>query len=213
MFTLAIMPLVIFMRHGQAENNVNRILVGRHIEAHITDYGREQIINTANYLKDIPITKAYCSPVIRTKETADIVCNILDMHYEIDERLYEIDLGNLVGWNYDDIISKYGNLFLKFYSGDNLLSEKYGVESFKSVKERIRSLLDNILANHHNDNVLLVTHLDPIKAALSILLDLKPESLYNWHIRNASLTILKHENNIYSLVGVNVMGAHRYIDE
>jgi broad specificity phosphatase PhoE len=56
----------------------------------------------------------------------------------------------------------------------------------------------------------MVTHLDPIKAALATLLDLKPEALYRWHIRNASLTVLKHESRIYSLSGVNVMAMHRY---
>jgi 2,3-bisphosphoglycerate-dependent phosphoglycerate mutase len=55
--------------------------------------------------------------------------------------------------------------------------------------------------------------LDPIKAAISILLDLKAEALYHWHIRNASLTILKHECNLYSLSGVNIMGMHRYVEE
>jgi broad specificity phosphatase PhoE len=58
-----------------------------------------------------------------------------------------------------------------------------------------------------------VTHLDPIKAALATLLDLKPEVLYRWHIRNASLTILKHESKVYSISGVNVMAVHRYPNE
>jgi hypothetical protein len=44
-------------------------------------------------------------------------------------------------------------------------------------------------------------------------LDLKPEALYRWHIRNASLTVLKHESKVYSLSGVNVMSVHRYPDE
>ena len=46
-----------------------------------------------------------------------------------------------------------------------------------------------------------------------MLLDLKPEALYNWHIRNASLTILKQEGKIYYLYGVNIMGMHRYVNE
>ena len=207
------MPLVIFMRHGQADNNVNRILVGRYVESHLTDYGKEQITGTANLLKGIPITKIYSSPVIRTIETAEITSKILGMPYEIDERLYEIDLGKLVGWNYDEIISKYGNLFLRFYSQDTLLQTEYGVESFESVKKRVKSILDDILIKHSDGNILLITHLDPIKAVLSLLLDLKPEALYNWHMRNASLTILKHESSIFSLFGVNVIGMHRYMDE
>ena len=201
------------MRHGQAENNVNRILVGRHIESHLTDYGRKQVEDTARYLQNVPIEKLYVSPVIRTVETAKIVSKILGINYEIDERLYEIDLGRLVGMNYDDIIDKYGNLFLKFYAETDSTLSNYGVESFSAVKRRIKALMDEITDKEHDKNVLLISHLDPIKAAISVLLDLKPQALFHWHIRNAALTILKHESKIYSLSGVNVMSMHRYLNE
>ncbi len=201
------------MRHGQAENNVNKILVGRHVEAHLTEYGKRQVADTAMYLKDIPITRILVSPVIRTIETAKIVCEILGSTYEIDERLYEIELGKLVGMNYEEIVQKYGNLFLKFYSGNDPTLLSYGVESFTSVKNRINNLLEELGHKCEDENVLLITHLDPIKAAISILLDLNPKSLYRWHIRNASLTILRQESQIYSLSAVNLMGINRYFEE
>jgi len=207
------MPLAIFMRHGEADNNVNRILVGRHIESHLTEIGRQQVRDTANYLKEILVDKVFVSPVIRARETAEIVCDVINMDYEIDERLYEIELGKLVGMNYEDIIEKHGNLFLKFYSGDEQMLDDYGVESFTSVKMRIKHLLDEAIERYPNKNIVFVTHLDPIKAAISLLLDLKPEALYQWHIRNAALTILKHESKIFSLSGVNVMGLNRYLKE
>jgi len=207
------MPLAIFMRHGEADNNVNRILVGRHIESHLTENGRQQVRDTSNYLKGIQVDKVIVSPVIRARETAEIVCDVISLDYEIDERLYEIELGKLVGMNYEDIIDKHGNLFLKFYSGDKQMLDYYGVESFTSVKMRIKHLLDEAIERYPDKNIIFVTHLDPIKAAISLLLDLKPEALYQWHIRNAALTILKHESKIFSLSGVNVMGLHRYLKE
>ena len=207
------MPLAIFMRHGEADNNVNRILVGRHIESHLTEIGRQQVRDTANHLKEIVVDKVFVSPLIRARETAEIVCDVINLDYEIDERLYEIELGKLVGMNYEDIIEKHGNLFLKFYSGDEQMLDDYGVESFTSVKMRIKHLLDEAIERYPDKNIIFVTHLDPIKAAISLLLDLKPEALYQWHIRNAALTILKHESKIFSLSGVNVMGFHRYLKE
>lgn len=201
------------MRHGQAENNVNKILVGRHVEAHLTEYGKRQVADTAMYLKEIPITRILVSPVIRTIETAKIVCDILGSSYEIDERLYEIELGKLVGMNYEEIVQKYGNLFLKFYSGNDPTLLSYGVESFTSVKNRINNLLEELGHKCEDENILLITHLDPIKAAISTLLDLNPKSLYRWHIRNASLTILRQESQIYSLSGVNLMSINRYFEE
>jgi 2,3-bisphosphoglycerate-dependent phosphoglycerate mutase len=207
------LPLVIFMRHGQAENNVSRVLVGRHIEAHLTEQGRQQVADAARQLKSIQIDRVYVSPVIRAVETAQIVCKMLGMNYEIDERLYEIELGKLVGMNYEEVTTKYGDLFLRFYSESDPVLANFGVETFASVKKRIKSLLDEALQKYEDSNILMVTHLDPIKAALAALLDLKPEALYRWHIRNASLTILKHESKVYSLSGVNVMAMHRYPNE
>jgi 2,3-bisphosphoglycerate-dependent phosphoglycerate mutase len=205
--------LAIFMRHGQADNNVNRILVGRHLESHLTEKGKMQVKDTAQLLKSMSISKIYSSPVTRTIETTQIVGEELGLDYEIDDRLYEIDLGKLAGTNYDEVLNKYGNLFLSFYMGDDSVLSNHGVESFTAVKSRIRDLLDQVMTRHNNHNVLLVTHLDPIKAAISYMLDLKPESLYKWHMRNAALTILKQEFKTWSISAVNFMGAHRYLYE
>lgn len=207
------MPLVIFMRHGQADNNVNRILVGRHIESHLTEEGRKQVGYAARDLKSVQIDRVVVSPVIRAIETAEIVCKEVGASYEIDERLYEIELGKLVGMNFDEVVSKYGNLFLKFYDEHDPALESFGVESFTSVKNRVKSLLEESAEKHVDRNILCVTHLDPIKAAISTILELNPEALYRWHIRNASMTILRQDEKQYSLSGVNVMSMHRYPHE
>lgn len=207
------LPLVIFMRHGQADNNVNRTLVGRHLESHLTEQGRQQVADAARYLKGVKIDRVIASPVIRTVETAKIVCDAIGVEYETDERLYEIELGKLVGMNYEEVVTKYGNLFLKFYDEHDPVLESFGVEPFIEVKRRVKSLLDEATEKHAGSNILCVTHLDPIKAAISSILNLKPEALYQWHIGNAALTILKQQEKIYSLSGVNVMSMHRYPDE
>jgi 2,3-bisphosphoglycerate-dependent phosphoglycerate mutase len=207
------LPVIVFVRHGEADNNVKRLLVGRHIESHLTECGILQAKDTGQHLKKLRIDRVCVSPVTRAIETAKIICQINQLGYQVDERLYEIELGDLVGMNYDDVIEKHGNLFLKFYSGDDPILDSYGIESFSAVKKRIKNLLDESMKTYPDKNLLFVTHLDPIKAAVSIMLGLPPESLYGWHIRNASMTILKHENNTLSLSGVNVMGFHRYIGE
>ena len=208
------MPLVLFMRHGQAESNVNRVLAGRHLESHLTENGRQQVVDSAKQLmKNIAIEKVYVSPVIRTVETAQIVCQILGTDYLIEERLYETEMGRLVGMNFEDITTKYGDVLTRFYSDYDPVLESFGVEAFASVKHRIASLLEDLLQKHKDSNVLMVTHLDPIKAALATLLDLSPAALHRWNIRNASLTILKHESKMYSVSGVNVMLMYRYPEE
>jgi len=209
------MSLIIFMRHGQAYNNVQKLLVGRNLESHLTALGREQVKNTAQILKTIDIDKIYSSPVIRTVETAEIVSDIINLPFQKDERLFEIELGKLVGMNYDDLIYKHGDLFVKFYSDDdneNSLLE-FEVESFGAVKKRISELLKEVMMKHQNENVLLVSHLDPIKAAISLIMNIKPSSVYNIQVPNASLNIFKNHDNIISLCGINIMDIRRFITD
>ena len=139
------MPLIVFVRHGEADNNVKRLLVGRHIESHLTECGIQQVKDTGQHLRKFKIDKVYVSPVTRAIETAKIICEINHLEYETDERLYEIELGDLVGMNYDDVIEKHGNLFLKFYTGDDPILDSYGIESFSAVKKIIKSLLDDYM--------------------------------------------------------------------
>jgi probable phosphoglycerate mutase len=74
----------------------------------------------------------------------------------------------------------------------------------------MNSMLDYVAERHPDKNVLLVTHLDPIKAAITRIMDLNPEVLFNMTIKNASLTILKHGSKDYTLSAFNVMDISRY---
>jgi len=203
------------MRHGQAHNNVKKLLVGRNLESHLTDLGREQVKQSGQMLSTIAIDKIYASPVIRTVETAEIVSNILNMPFEEDERLFEIELGKLVGMYYEDLINTHGNLFVKFYSdndNDNSLVD-FEVESFGSVKKRISELLQEVVIKHRNENVLLISHLDPIKAAISLILDIKPSLVYNIHVPNASLNIFKSHDDAISMCCLNMMDIRRCLTD
>ena len=204
-----VLALVMMMRHGEAENNVRHILAGRELEFHLTERGREQVASTADGLKSIPIDAIYTSPVIRTVETAKIVSETLGVDFVIDERLYETDMGSLVGRGYDEVIQKYGNLFLGFYYDDPLL-KNLKVEKFTAIKDRIANMLDYVAEKHKHTNVLMITHLDPIKAAITKILDLKPAALLNIVVKNASLTILRHGSTEYNLIAFNVMALNRY---
>lgn len=203
------------MRHGQAHNNVKKLLVGRNLESHLTDLGREQVKQSSQMLSSIVIHKIYASPVIRTVETAEIVSNVLDMPFEEDERLFEIELGKLVGMYYEDLINTHGNLFVKFYSDnddDNSLVD-FEVESFSSVKKRISELLQEVVIKHRNENVLLISHLDPIKAAISLILDIKPSLVYNIHVPNASLNVFKSQDDTISMCCLNMMDIRRCLSD
>ena len=201
--------MIIFLRHGQAENNTKRILAGRTDGIPLTRNGIEQAERIAKYLKPLNISAIYSSPIERAKHTAEIVAENNSMDYELDDRLIEIDMGKFTLMNYDDMFAKYGNIFLKFYENDPVIAE-HMVETFPHVRKRVHDIVDYVIKKHGNQNVVLVTHMDPIKSILSVVMDLKPKTLFELVIANASLTIIKEQDKKFSLSAINAMDVDRY---
>jgi len=201
--------MIIFLRHGQAENNTKRILAGRTEGVPLTKAGIEQAESIAKYLKPLDISAIYSSPIERASHTAEIVAKNNSLDYELDDRITEIDMGKFTRMNYDDMFAKYGNVFLKFYENDPIIAE-CEVETFPEVQKRVLDMVEYIVKKHKNQNVVLVTHMDPIKSMLSTVMDLKPKTLFELIIANASLTIIKEQDEKFSLSAINAMNAERY---
>jgi len=127
----------------------------------------------------------------------------------IDDRLIELDMGKFTGVPYDEIFTSNGNVFMKFYNGDLEIAHN-GVETFADVKKRVLSIVDNVLEKHPDGNVVLVTHMDPIKAMLSTIVDLSATNLFELIIANASLNIFREKDRKFSLSGINVMHPSRF---
>jgi len=201
--------MIIFLRHAQAENNAKRILAGRIEGVHLTKTGIEQAEQIAKYLKPLDISAIYSSPIERASHTAEIVAKNRSLEVVLDERLTEIDMGKFTRMNYDDMFAKYGNIFLKFYENDPVIAE-HEVETFPHVQRRVLDIVNHVVKKHKNENVILVTHMDPIKSMLSTVMDLKPKALFELIIANASLTIIKEQENKFSLSAINAMDVDRY---
>ena len=201
--------MIIFLRHAQAENNTKRILAGRTEGVPLTKTGIEQAERIAKYLAPIDISAIYSSPIERAKHTAEIVAKNCSLDVVLDERLTEINMGKFTRMNYDDMFAKYGNIFLKFYENDPVISE-HEVETFPNVQKRVLDLVDHVLKKHNNENVILVTHMDPIKSMLAKVMNLVPQTLFELIIANASLTIIKEQDKIFSLSAINAMNVDRY---
>ncbi|NWK06521.1 histidine phosphatase family protein [Marine Group I thaumarchaeote] len=202
--------MIIFLRHAQAENNTKRILAGRTEGVPLTKTGIEQAERIAKYLAPIDISAIYSSPIERAKHTAEIVaknCSLEEV--VIDERLTEIDMGKFTRMNYDDMFAKYGNIFLKFYENDPVISE-HEVETFPDVQKRVLDMVDHVLKKHNNENVILVTHMDPIKSMLAKVMNLVPQTLFELIVANASLTIITEQDKKFSLSAINAMDIDRY---
>jgi probable phosphoglycerate mutase len=200
---------IIFLRHGQAKNNLERILTGRTPGVPLTEKGIDQAEKAAKFLEHMNVSAIYSSPIERAKHTAEIVGKHNSIDVVIDDRLIELDMGKFTGVPYDEIFSSHGNVFMKFYNGELEIAHN-GVETFSQVKKRVLGIVDHVIENHPNQNVVLVTHMDPIKAMLSTVVDLTPTNLFELIIANASLNIFREYQGKFSISGLNVMDPSRF---
>ncbi|MBI5859918.1 MAG: histidine phosphatase family protein [Nitrosarchaeum sp.] len=203
------MGSIIFLRHGQAKNNIERILTGRTPGIPLTEKGIDQAEKAAKFLEHMNISAIYSSPIERAKHTAEIVGKHNSLDVTIDDRLIELDMGKFTGVPYDEIFTSHGNVFMKFYNGELEIAHN-GVETFSEVKKRVLGIVDHVIENHPDQNVVLVTHMDPIKAMLSTVVDLTPTNLFELIIANASLNIFREYKRKFSISGLNVMDPSRF---
>jgi len=201
--------MIIFLRHGQAENNIKKILAGRSPGVNLTEVGIQQAEQAGKMLEPLNISAIYSSPIDRALQTAEIVGRQCDLEISIDDRLIELDMGKFTKMPYDEIFAKHGNVFLKFYEGSEEVSEN-GVETFTKVQKRVLDMADFIINKHKNENVVLVTHMDPIKAMIGKVLKLRPEILFELIIANASLNIFKNNDQKFYLTAINAMYSERF---
>ena len=200
---------IIFLRHGQAKNNIERILTGRTPGVPLTEEGINQAEKAAKFLEHMNISAIYSSPIERARHTAEIVGKHNSLDVTIDDRLIELDMGKFTGVPYDEIFTSHGNVFMKFYNGELEIAHN-GVETFSEVKKRVLGIVDHVIENHPDENVVLVTHMDPIKAMLSTVVDLTPTNLFELIIANASLNIFREYKRKFSISGLNVMDPTRF---
>lgn len=142
--------MIFVTRHGQTNWNLEQKVMGRCDEP-LNKKGIEQAYITKENLKDCDIDLIICSPLIRAKQTANIINEARNINIIYDERIIERDFGELEGLCYGE----FDNLTLWDYY-KNKQYEK--VECMKTFFERIYSFLDDIKNKYQDLNILLVTH-------------------------------------------------------
>jgi probable phosphoglycerate mutase len=145
------------IRHGQDEDNKNRILNGRR-NSHLTLLGKKQAEKIAKLLKKEKIDIILSSPLNRACETANIIGQSKNIKIIIEDDLIERDFGILTGKPIRDI-KRYCKKLL-FSNNINYFLDAEGAESFPDLYERAKSLLNKINRHFTNKNILIVTHGD-----------------------------------------------------
>ena len=134
--------MIYFIRHGQTDDNLNQIYTGQK-DVPLNQNGIAQAQSTAEELKDTKIDICFCSPLLRAKQTCEIIVGSLD-DVIIDERLVERSFG------------KYEGLTRKQFDFTNFCKKGFkelnGAESVEDVEKRVHGFLDELKQEEEKNN-------------------------------------------------------------
>jgi alpha-ribazole phosphatase len=89
--------ILYLLRHGVSESNDKNIFAAKKINLPLTPTGVQQAEAQAKVLKNVGFEKIYTSPLVRAKQTAEIVGRSCDLEPITTDCLCEIDVGILDG--------------------------------------------------------------------------------------------------------------------
>ncbi|MBF6177366.1 bifunctional RNase H/acid phosphatase [Nocardia otitidiscaviarum] len=178
---------LLLLRHGQTELSVQRRYSGRG-NPPLTALGREQAAGAAKMLAGKgSIGAIVSSPLDRARETAEAAGHALGVPVRVLDGLIETDFGVWEGMTFGEAREHDPELHTRWLGDPSLPAP--GGESFDQVRERVEAVRRDLVALHPGENVLVVSHVTPIKTLLQLALGVGPSLLYRLHLDLASLSI------------------------
>ena len=149
-----------FVRHGESEANVLRVISDRGWVHPLTEKGRQQARDLGDKLQTAGIAKIYTSPLQRAVQTAEILAQTLGIEFEITGALREFDCGIAEG----RADAKAWQLWQSAW--DNwLLHQQWDYriedgESFNDLRRRFLPLVNGLLGDRagQSKNYVLIGH-------------------------------------------------------
>ncbi len=177
----------LLLRHGQTAMSAQRQYSGRS-NPELSELGVKQAAAAAEKLAARGgIDAIVSSPLTRCVQTAEAVAQRMGMEVRIIDDLIEADFGL---WD--------GKTFAQAQETDPELHEKWladssvappGGESLQQVSRRVKKARELLQQDYGTANVLVVSHVTPIKAILRQSLEASPAFFKKTHLDLASLSI------------------------
>ncbi|MEV3961299.1 bifunctional RNase H/acid phosphatase [Nocardia sp. NPDC050193] len=178
---------LLLVRHGQTELSVQRRYSGRG-NPPLTAVGREQAARAAKMLAAKgDIAAIVTSPLGRARETAEAAGAALGIEVRVVEDLTETDFGDWEGLTFREAAERDPELHARWLGDPSLPAP--GGESFDAVRERVEAVRRDLVARYPGANVVVVSHVTPIKTLLQLALGVGPSLLYRLHLDLASLSL------------------------
>lgn len=149
-----------FVRHGESEANTQHVISNRESTFRLTPKGRQQAETLAGKLKDIPFGAMFSSPVLRARETAEIISTAVGISYQVTEALREYDCGILEEKSDEKSWGYHRQYFEDWVIRHSYTSKPEDGECFLDIQNRFVPFIDELVNTHsHGDrNILLIGH-------------------------------------------------------
>lgn len=173
------MTTIVLMRHGKVENP-KQILYGSLKGFHLSESGKEHVLAAALQMKSqgFVFERIISSPLLRARETSEIIAEEFGLHVYYDDRLREWGMGT---WP--------GQPLQKFYSdgpyGKEPIVLDKDMETYDDAAERVLACIHETVKTFAGKHVLFVGHREPLVCAMLRLQGKTWESMHEFYLPNS----------------------------
>lgn len=190
---------LILVRHGVTDHTTKKLFSGGLGGSNpaLNDEGRAQVRATGDWLSPLAeaVDALISSPVRRTRESAEILGEILEQQHKIEDGIAEMEFGAWDGMSFAQIQERYPDDLASWLG--NLDYAPTGGESFQTVAARVIAGRDRIIAEHSGRTVVAVSHVTPIKTLVADALGAPLDALYKMELSPASVTVISYYRGGY----------------
>jgi probable phosphomutase (TIGR03848 family) len=200
--------LVLLVRHGETPTT-GKLLPGRARGLHLSDAGRAQAEAVGERLAVLPkIDAVYASPLERTRETAKPIAAARRLPVTVDKGLLEADIGEWTGLELKAVAKLPEWKVVHTYPSGFRFP---GGESFREMQQRMVGAIERLRAAHPGGTIVLVSHADPIKAAVAHALGTHLDLFQRIVISPCSVTAIHFGDTGPMVLSVNSLGDMRAV--
>jgi len=188
--------MIIFVRHGETDVNREGRFQGR-IDAPLNERGLAQAATLADALAGSGAVRLVASPLLVAQQTARAIAERTGLELETDDALVEIDYGAWDGMALTAVMSDAPDA----WRTDPTFTPPGG-ESVAAVATRMVGFVD-AHGTAGAPVTIAVSHVTPIKAAVTTALQADPLMAWRMHLDVASITRIGYRNTGHYVASFN----------
>jgi phosphoserine phosphatase len=150
------MTQIILVRHGRTPWNKDKIFRGTRDIPH-DEVGQQEVALAGEWLKDETIDAAYCSPLSRARDTAQAIAQHHGLTVHDLPGIIDLNYGDWQGLPLAEVKVRYADLYRQWETAPHTVRFPHG-ETLDEVRTRALAAVDEVMARHPGQTILLAAH-------------------------------------------------------